>query len=114
MFLDLVGGSRRTWREPTLHGENVQTPRRKILVPPPGRKLFPDLHKRGGKLFCVPCNTVVEHKRKSSIDKHFSTVKHRRRMAETNQPQTRQITVTEAVASTSVASTERMKVSYIK
>uniref|UniRef100_A0A3B5A3N0 nitric-oxide synthase (NADPH) n=1 Tax=Stegastes partitus TaxID=144197 RepID=A0A3B5A3N0_9TELE len=33
MFLDCVGGIRRTRREPTLHGENMQTPHRKILVP---------------------------------------------------------------------------------
>uniref|UniRef100_A0A3B5BDW8 DBB domain-containing protein n=1 Tax=Stegastes partitus TaxID=144197 RepID=A0A3B5BDW8_9TELE len=38
MFLDCVGGSRRTRREPTLHGENMETPRRKIPVPPPGRE----------------------------------------------------------------------------
>lgn len=31
------------------------------------------LHKRGGKLFCVSHNIVVEHTRKSLIEKHFST-----------------------------------------
>ncbi|XP_076137435.1 CGG triplet repeat-binding protein 1-like [Alosa pseudoharengus] len=46
-------------------------------------KQFPGmLHESGGKLFCTACNTVVEHKRKSSIDKHFATAKHTRRMAE--------------------------------
>nr|XP_008283579.1 PREDICTED: CGG triplet repeat-binding protein 1 [Stegastes partitus] len=71
-------------------------------------KQFPDvLYESGGKLFCTPCNTVVKHKRKSLTDKHFSTAKHIRKMAETSGPQTRQIIVTEAVASTSVASTER-------
>uniref|UniRef100_A0A3B5B9Z1 Immunoglobulin V-set domain-containing protein n=1 Tax=Stegastes partitus TaxID=144197 RepID=A0A3B5B9Z1_9TELE len=38
MFLDCVGGSRRTRREPTLHGENMQTPCRRIPVPPPERE----------------------------------------------------------------------------
>uniref|UniRef100_A0A3B5B372 Serine/threonine specific protein phosphatases domain-containing protein n=1 Tax=Stegastes partitus TaxID=144197 RepID=A0A3B5B372_9TELE len=33
-----VGGSRRTRREPTLHGENMETPRRKIPGAPPGRQ----------------------------------------------------------------------------
>lgn len=29
------------------------------------------LHASGGKLFCMVCNIVVEHKRKLSLDKHF-------------------------------------------
>uniref|UniRef100_A0AAQ6A312 Uncharacterized protein n=1 Tax=Amphiprion ocellaris TaxID=80972 RepID=A0AAQ6A312_AMPOC len=75
-------------------------------------KQFPDvLHQSGGKVFYTLCNIVVEHKQKSLIDKHFSTSKHIRRMAETSGPQTRQITVTEAVPSRSVA--ERMKGSIL-
>uniref|UniRef100_A0A673CCE3 CGG triplet repeat-binding protein 1 n=1 Tax=Sphaeramia orbicularis TaxID=375764 RepID=A0A673CCE3_9TELE len=71
---------------------------------------FPDvLHESGGKLFCTHCNIVVEHKQKSSLDKHFSTAKHARRMAETQRGQKRQwsktktkVTMTEAVASTTI------------
>ena len=37
------------------------------------------LHESGGKLFCI----VVQHKSKSSINKHFATAKDRMRMAET-------------------------------
>uniref|UniRef100_A0A3P8TRL5 CGG triplet repeat binding protein 1 n=1 Tax=Amphiprion percula TaxID=161767 RepID=A0A3P8TRL5_AMPPE len=77
-------------------------------------KQFPDvLHESGGKLFCTPCNIVVEYKRKSSIEKHFTTAKHIKRMAEMSRLQTRQTTLTEAVAPRSVASTERMKVSWV-
>uniref|UniRef100_A0A673C850 Uncharacterized protein n=1 Tax=Sphaeramia orbicularis TaxID=375764 RepID=A0A673C850_9TELE len=37
---------------------------------------FPDvLPESGGKLFCTHCNFVVEHKRKLSLDRHFSTVR---------------------------------------
>uniref|UniRef100_A0A8C5FIS7 Uncharacterized protein n=1 Tax=Gadus morhua TaxID=8049 RepID=A0A8C5FIS7_GADMO len=38
------------------------------------KKQYPGiLHESGRKLFCTTCNIVVEHKRKSSIDKHFAT-----------------------------------------
>uniref|UniRef100_A0A8C2BR82 Uncharacterized protein n=1 Tax=Cyprinus carpio TaxID=7962 RepID=A0A8C2BR82_CYPCA len=74
------------------------------------------LHESGGKLFCTACNIVVEHKRKSSIDKHFATAKHNMRCAEmqAGRQTTRQITMTQAVASRSIASSERIKVSYFK
>uniref|UniRef100_A0A3B3QBY7 U1-type domain-containing protein n=1 Tax=Paramormyrops kingsleyae TaxID=1676925 RepID=A0A3B3QBY7_9TELE len=62
------------------------------------------------KLFCTLCNIVVEHRQKSSLDRHFSTAKHARRMAEKRGTQTRQITMTEAVACSSVASAERNKI----
>ena len=39
------------------------------------------LHESRGTLFCTACNIVVEHKRKSSIDKHFATMKHNYRTA---------------------------------
>uniref|UniRef100_A0A3B5AN88 RAN binding protein 10 n=1 Tax=Stegastes partitus TaxID=144197 RepID=A0A3B5AN88_9TELE len=41
MFLDCVGGSRRTRREPTLHGENMQTSHRKIPETPLPRSWSP-------------------------------------------------------------------------
>uniref|UniRef100_A0A9J8AJF7 CGG triplet repeat-binding protein 1 n=1 Tax=Cyprinus carpio carpio TaxID=630221 RepID=A0A9J8AJF7_CYPCA len=74
------------------------------------------LHESGGELFCTACNIVVEHKRKSSIDKHFATAKHNMRCAEmqAESQTTRQITMTQAVASMSIASSERIKVSYFK
>lgn len=72
-------------------------------------KQFPNvLHESGGKLFCTVCNIVVEHKRKSSLDRHFSTAKHARRMSV--QEPTRQVTIIEAVARKSIASSERNKV----
>ena len=50
---------------------------------------------------------MVEHKRKSSIDKHFAPVKHNYRAAElqAGHQTTRQITMTQAMAS----SAERIK-----
>uniref|UniRef100_A0A8C2DU57 CGG triplet repeat-binding protein 1 n=1 Tax=Cyprinus carpio TaxID=7962 RepID=A0A8C2DU57_CYPCA len=81
------------------------------------QKQYPGiLHETGGKLFCTACNIVVEHKRKSSIDKHFATAKHNMRCAEmqAGRQTTRQITMTQAVASRSIASSERIKVSYFK
>ena len=54
---------------------------------------------------------MVEHKHKSSIDKHFATAKHNYRIAElqAGRQTTRQITMTQAVASKSIASAERIK-----
>uniref|UniRef100_A0A3Q3AQ48 CGG triplet repeat-binding protein 1 n=1 Tax=Kryptolebias marmoratus TaxID=37003 RepID=A0A3Q3AQ48_KRYMA len=43
------------------------------------------LHKSGGKLFCTSCNVIIEHKHKSSIDKHFVSAKHVRRAADEGQ-----------------------------
>ena len=59
------------------------------------------LHESGGNLFCTACNIVVEHKHKSSIDKHFDTAKHNYITAELQAGlQTkRQIPMTQAVAS---------------
>uniref|UniRef100_A0A3Q3F0J1 Uncharacterized protein n=1 Tax=Kryptolebias marmoratus TaxID=37003 RepID=A0A3Q3F0J1_KRYMA len=35
-------------------------------------KQFPSqLHESGGELFCTSCNLILEHKRKSTIEKHF-------------------------------------------
>lgn len=74
------------------------------------------LHESGGKLFCTACNIVVEHKRKSSIDKLFATAKHNMRTVEmqAGRQTMKQITMTQAVASRSTASAERIKVSYFK
>ncbi|ROJ30490.1 CGG triplet repeat-binding protein 1, partial [Anabarilius grahami] len=77
------------------------------------QKQYPGiLHESGGKLFCTACNIVVEHKRKSSIDKHFATAKHNMRCAEkqAGRQTTTQITMTQAVASRSIASSERIKI----
>ena len=69
------------------------------------------LHESEGKLFCTLCNIVMEHKRKSSIDKHFATAKYNYRTAElqAGRQTTRQITMTQAVASKSIASADRIK-----
>ncbi|KAI2655833.1 CGG triplet repeat-binding protein 1 [Labeo rohita] len=81
---------------------------RRMSVQEPTRQQFPNvLHESGGKLFCTVCNIIVEHKRKSSLDRHFSTAKHARRMSV--QEPTRQVTITEAVARKSIASSETTK-----
>uniref|UniRef100_A0AAQ5Z6I9 CGG triplet repeat-binding protein 1 n=1 Tax=Amphiprion ocellaris TaxID=80972 RepID=A0AAQ5Z6I9_AMPOC len=85
-----------------MSNSNVSHLLTKITAKDCAKKFHDVLQESGGKLFCTACNIVVESKRKSSIDKHFSTVKHIRRMAETSRPKTRQITMTEAVASRSV------------
>uniref|UniRef100_A0A673ZTV6 Uncharacterized protein n=1 Tax=Salmo trutta TaxID=8032 RepID=A0A673ZTV6_SALTR len=49
-----------------------------------------------GKLFCTPCNVVLEHERRSTINSHFESAKYMR-MSE-QFPQQRQITMTESAA----------------
>jgi hypothetical protein len=68
------------------------------------------LHESKGKLFCTACNILVEHKHESSINKHFASAKHNYRIAElqAGRQTTRQITMTQAVASKSIASAERI------
>ena len=36
------------------------------------------LHDSGGKLFCTPCNCVLDHWRKSTLENDFATAKHAR------------------------------------
>lgn len=73
------------------------------------------LHASGGKSVCTWCNIVIEHKWKSSIDKHFATAKHKTRTAEMPAGhQTKQLTMTQAVASKSIANGERIRISYFK
>uniref|UniRef100_A0A673ZQ60 Uncharacterized protein n=1 Tax=Salmo trutta TaxID=8032 RepID=A0A673ZQ60_SALTR len=48
-----------------------------------------------GKLFCTPCNVVLEHERRSTINSHFESAKYMR-MSE-QFPQQRQITMTEVI-----------------
>uniref|UniRef100_A0A8D3DYD8 Uncharacterized protein n=1 Tax=Scophthalmus maximus TaxID=52904 RepID=A0A8D3DYD8_SCOMX len=69
---------------------------------------FPYVLHGSGKLFCTSCNIVVVHTRKSSLHRNFSTAKHVQRTAMEGL-QTRQVTITEAVASRSVARAERNK-----
>ena len=33
-------------------------------------------HENGGKLFCTPCNKVLDHRGKSTIDYHLQGIKH--------------------------------------
>ncbi|XP_042339831.1 uncharacterized protein si:dkey-75a21.2 isoform X2 [Plectropomus leopardus] len=83
------------------------------ITPTERARQFPDvLHESGGKLLCTACNVVVEHKRKSSIDKHFSTAKHAkyaRKAAESCGQHTRQLATTEAGAQGSAASAGKIK-----
>uniref|UniRef100_A0A3P9JG01 Uncharacterized protein n=1 Tax=Oryzias latipes TaxID=8090 RepID=A0A3P9JG01_ORYLA len=53
----------------------------KIILYPP----VPTVPKTAlaSKQFYFPCNVVCEHKQKSTINAHLSTVKHTRRLAET-------------------------------
>uniref|UniRef100_A0A8C5FXB2 Uncharacterized protein n=1 Tax=Gadus morhua TaxID=8049 RepID=A0A8C5FXB2_GADMO len=67
------------------------------------------LHESGGKLFCTACNIVVEHKHKSSIDKHFATAKHNYRTTNCRQDVRRRgRSLTQAVACKSIASAQRI------
>ena len=73
-------------------------------------KPFPNgLHESGGKLFCTPCNIVLGHKRKSTINIHFESTKHMRMSEQLQQ----QITMTELVTGKTVASIERLKESGV-
>ena len=65
----------------------------------------------GENNFALHAYIVVEHKHKSSINKHFATAKHNYRIAElqAGRQTTRQITMTQAVASKSIAIAERIK-----
>ncbi|MGH0118373.1 UNVERIFIED_CONTAM: hypothetical protein FKN15_047778 [Acipenser sinensis] len=44
---------------------------------PPGA-----LHTNGYHLFCTACKLSLDHNRKSTIDRHLSSEKHRKRKAE--------------------------------
>ena len=46
-------------------------------------KQFPGLlHDSGGKLFCTSCNCVSDHRRKSTLERHFAAAKHARMVKE--------------------------------
>ena len=59
----------------------VSTCRPKITVKDREKQYPGILHESRGEIFCTACNIVVEHKRKSSIDKHFATTKQNCRTA---------------------------------
>ena len=42
------------------------------------------LHVDDGLLFCTTCNTVLDHTRKSTIDKHFESATHLQRSKSAN------------------------------
>ncbi|XP_078469389.1 uncharacterized protein LOC144732027 [Lampetra planeri] len=75
-------------------------------------KQFPSvLHDSGGKLFCTPCNCVLDHRRKSTLDSHFATDKHSRMVkAAAESAKIKQLTYTEASTSKTVARAERIKI----
>uniref|UniRef100_A0A672FVW9 CGG triplet repeat-binding protein 1 n=1 Tax=Salarias fasciatus TaxID=181472 RepID=A0A672FVW9_SALFA len=64
------------------------------------------LHESGGKLFCTPCNLVLEHKRKSSVLQHFATAKHTKRLAD-GEKSSKQLTLTEAATSKTLSRATR-------
>ena len=37
------------------------------------KEFGPDFYESGGKLFCRPCNMVIEHHRKSTVTKHVNS-----------------------------------------
>uniref|UniRef100_A0A671VAV9 U1-type domain-containing protein n=1 Tax=Sparus aurata TaxID=8175 RepID=A0A671VAV9_SPAAU len=53
----------------------------------------------GGKLFCTPCNCVLDHRRKSTLDDHFATAKHSRMVKAAGEEAKKQLTNTEASTS---------------
>ncbi|XP_059208604.1 CGG triplet repeat-binding protein 1-like [Centropristis striata] len=74
---------------------------------------YPDvLHESGGKLFCTPCNCVLEHKRKSSVTCHFASAKHLKMLsaATERKAKARQLTFTEASTSKTLARATRNKI----
>ena len=75
-------------------------------------KQFPGLlHDSGGKLFCTPCNCVLDHRRKSGLENHFASAKHARMVKAAAEAAKKQLTYTEASTSKIVARAERIKVS---
>lgn len=68
------------------------------------------LHESAGKLFCTPCNKVLDHRRKSSINYHLQGQKHLKAVERNRSRQQRQITMAEIQTRTTVAALERIKV----
>ena len=70
------------------------------------------LYEDGGKLFCKPCSQVVDHVRKSTIDDHLKSAKHRRQIErQVDEPAAkRQRTMTSLMAASTIAKTEKVAV----
>ena len=70
----------------------------------------------GGKLFCVACNLVLDHTRKSSIDTHMATSKHLAKIEQKTTSDTgckKQKTLTTCFKTATVAQVERVEVRLI-
>nr|XP_033947646.1 uncharacterized protein LOC117452930 [Pseudochaenichthys georgianus] len=74
-------------------------------------KQFPDvLHESGGKLFCTPCNCVLEYKRKSTVKTHFDSLKHSKRLSAAADKTAKQLSFTEASTSKTVSRVARNEI----
>ena len=85
---------------------------------------YEECHSDGGKLFCTPCNKILDHTRKSSIDDHIRSKSHQKRVgslsaenpdqgastSSTPQPPKRQKTVNTMFKDHTVVQKERVKV----
>uniref|UniRef100_A0A3B3R1R0 U1-type domain-containing protein n=1 Tax=Paramormyrops kingsleyae TaxID=1676925 RepID=A0A3B3R1R0_9TELE len=72
-------------------------------------KQYPSvLHESGGKLFCTPCNKVLDHRRKATINYHLQGHKHQK--AAENSNRRRQIMMTKVETKSTVAAAERNKI----
>uniref|UniRef100_A0A671VUT2 Uncharacterized protein n=1 Tax=Sparus aurata TaxID=8175 RepID=A0A671VUT2_SPAAU len=71
-------------------------------------KQYKELHEDGGKLFCTPCNKVVDHRRNSTIRDHLSSANHLKRKIETpaDIALKRQTTITTRIARHNIAAAE--------
>uniref|UniRef100_A0A671VUS8 Uncharacterized protein n=1 Tax=Sparus aurata TaxID=8175 RepID=A0A671VUS8_SPAAU len=71
-------------------------------------KQYKELHVDGGKLFCTPCNKVVDHRRNSTIRDHLSSAYHLKRKIETpaDIALKRQTTITTRIARHTTAAAE--------
>uniref|UniRef100_A0A671VGL7 U1-type domain-containing protein n=1 Tax=Sparus aurata TaxID=8175 RepID=A0A671VGL7_SPAAU len=70
-------------------------------------KQYKELHEDDGKLFCTPCNNVVDQRRNSTIRDHLSSANHLKRKSETlaDIALKRQTTITSRMARHTIAFT---------
>uniref|UniRef100_A0A671UTJ3 U1-type domain-containing protein n=1 Tax=Sparus aurata TaxID=8175 RepID=A0A671UTJ3_SPAAU len=74
-------------------------------------KQYKELHEDGGKLFCTPCNIVVDHRRNSTKRDHLSSANHQKRKSETpaDIALKRQTTITSRIARHTIVCMEWIK-----
>ena len=77
-------------------------------------KSFADFHEDGGKLFCTPCNKVIDHVRKSTVDGHLSSQGHLKRKTDYEADSSkRQKTITTTIDKQTIGAKERAEVTFL-